>query len=341
MRRNSGNTCYLSRDTELKQKNPGCCSDHHAFTYNSDNCLDIDFPPVPQPTPIPAPGTPSPTPSSSSEHEPTVEPAGVPVAPPSSLPPNSEPTYYPTRSPVALEPTTAPVSAPVAPPSRQPTELPISLPPTVCECPSGLELDGDRCYQPCSTFGDHLEGTGEFCEFRCPLGYISSFAGYCLKNPTGSVLSLPSFSSQSNCEEECSDTSPTGSCKKCPAGFWTDTWHPECPWGYGTALGSCQTCVAFCPDGWEADGTYCTKPPPIKRGPGVALPCATTALNSEWGNQQQCIFAAFEANESEFDIDGVKERFGSFASIDSAQELLWQIEGGCPTAKFRKLSSRA
>jgi len=40
MRRNSGNTCYLSEDEELRPKPGKCCSDHHAHTFNSDNCLD-------------------------------------------------------------------------------------------------------------------------------------------------------------------------------------------------------------------------------------------------------------------------------------------------------------
>ena len=38
MGRNSGNTCYLSIDAELKDKPLGCCHDHHPHTFNAENC---------------------------------------------------------------------------------------------------------------------------------------------------------------------------------------------------------------------------------------------------------------------------------------------------------------
>ena len=42
MGRNSGNTCYLSTDTELKT---GGGSDHHAYTLNEANCAALQPPP--------------------------------------------------------------------------------------------------------------------------------------------------------------------------------------------------------------------------------------------------------------------------------------------------------
>ena len=38
MGRSSGNTCYLSKDKELKEHGPDCCSGHHAYTLNEANC---------------------------------------------------------------------------------------------------------------------------------------------------------------------------------------------------------------------------------------------------------------------------------------------------------------
>ena len=55
MWRNSGNTCYLSEDKKLKEipSGGGCCTDHHAFTFNEANCLLQDESPSPSPSSFP------------------------------------------------------------------------------------------------------------------------------------------------------------------------------------------------------------------------------------------------------------------------------------------------
>ena len=52
MWRNSGDTCYLSVDKELKLKTDGCCRDHHPSMFGISSCPNIIHTPIILPTPI-------------------------------------------------------------------------------------------------------------------------------------------------------------------------------------------------------------------------------------------------------------------------------------------------
>ena len=85
MGRNSGNTCYLSVDSELNPNPSPARTDHHPHTLNAANCLVSPPPPSPPP-PSPSPPPPSPSPP--------------PPSPPPSPPP---PTVLTVETVVAFE----------------------------------------------------------------------------------------------------------------------------------------------------------------------------------------------------------------------------------------------
>ena len=84
MGRNSGNTCYLSVDSELKP-NPydPSYTDHHPHTLNAANCLVSPPPPSPSPPP-PSPSLPPPSPSPPLPSPSPPQPSPPPPPPPPS-----------------------------------------------------------------------------------------------------------------------------------------------------------------------------------------------------------------------------------------------------------------